>query len=143
VIASFQSAAQVTLIANAPYSQGNSYIIYGNDDTAAIQEAIDATKKIHPEGVRGLFTGNVFLPNASIISNTLLFQDKSILFYGNGWGTLMHDNGNPIPQPGSGLIWAGVAGLPMIHVKDSLNTRLSDFRLYGNNQRSRLVFAAK
>jgi hypothetical protein len=63
----------------------------------------------------------VDLPGLSVISSTLLFELKSVWIRGSGWGT----SG---VSAGSGFIWNGEAGVPMLRFEACYSARVSRLR---------------
>lgn len=129
-ILAYISATSVTLANNASTTVSGGKIIYGTNDTAAFQSAIDADSDLT---VSGLYGGQVYFDGSAIINASLVIKNKSIDFGGNGWGALSTDTSTPSTTPGAGLIWAGVADLPMIDVDRCLGSYIHDFRLFGNS----------
>lgn len=99
------------------------------DDTQAFQAAVDYVGGVS-YGNNG---GRIYVPEGTyVISDTILFRRKAIIFEGAGWG-------NPVsygPNPGRGtaIRWADGAGnKPMFEVQDSRGMAFRDFRMQGNN----------
>jgi hypothetical protein len=95
-----------------------------NDDTAAIQAAIDAlgdTSLAVRSGSR------LLIPGPCVISRTITIRRKSFILEGQGWGYRQDSN----PRR-SYIRWNGNAGLPMIRIQDVIGGLvLRDLKLLG------------
>ena len=103
-IASYVSTDQVTLTANAgtTLAAASATVIYGSDDTTAIQALITAG-------------GGGWVPNGwYMISTTLLFSVGNVALQGAGYGDL-HDTGTQIVAP-CRFTWMGALGGTMAKV---------------------------
>jgi len=102
---------------NLPASADSYTILYGTDDTAALQGAID-------RGGNGILdlTGSV------MIKGTLLFYDKTGRFEGLG----PRGDVTTRPPSGSNIIWAGPAGLPMVMLRNDTAMTLINLHFVGN-----------
>jgi len=94
--------------------------IYGHDDTAALQAAVNA-----------LSTGNaLFLDKTILIRDTIVFRNKS---GGEFRGVGMNGQVRQIPFAGSNIVWAGPAGKPMLKFENSAGMYIHDLHLVGNS----------
>ena len=91
------------------------------DDTVAIQAAIDHFT------ISGQINGGIiYLANSYAISNTLLFYNSSIDFYGQGFGAMQGSAKTYIR-------WIGTdPNAPMIRIQSSRAVKIRNLRLIGN-----------
>lgn len=104
VISGFTSATVVTLAATATTACTASDVLYGHDDTAAFQAALDAG------------TGPVYVPNGNYLITSLTVDTKTWLV-GAGWGAIVYQRGGTsghlITQANASTIQTGVYNIAL------------------------------
>jgi hypothetical protein len=92
------------------------------DDTIALQALIDAAGDTSTYRSSGVIT---LEPRTYRISDTIRVTRRSVILRGSGVAPT--DNG------GTTLLWAGLAGKPMLQLNQSMHSRIQDIRFGGNS----------
>lgn len=128
-IASINSTTSVTLAATASTTVSAKYFVWGTDDTANIQAAIDAMTSSSGSVRRG---GQVLIPKGCrcMVTGTIYVRRASGGISGAGWSDWT--TGNNLASFGSLLIWDGPSGSPMIQVEATSWFRFEGLAFIGN-----------
>ena len=94
------------------------------DDHSAIQAAIDSFKT--HTGTNLVHAGIVEITGGARINSTLLIEFNAVTLRGQGWGS------SSDPPFRSFLRWGGVAGKPMVLLRDTQGAGVEKIRLIGN-----------
>lgn len=89
------------------------------DDTQAYQDAIVSMQEVDSAYQ---FGGRLLVPGISVISDTLELRRFSGEMFGIGWGR----------QKGSGFLWEGPPGVPMLRIRECTGATFHKFRLSGH-----------
>lgn len=121
----FQANSNVVIKGQSPWVD---VVAFGADPTGVADSTIAIQAAINSFGTNNTMrSGRLLMNGGFVITNTLIFDRKSVEVMGAGWGS----STATLPG-GSYLKWNGPTNLPMIRVSRSYGFRLRDMRFIGN-----------
>lgn len=128
-IAAYISSTQVTVAAAASTTVSSAWVIWGTDDTGALQAAVDTMTS---GGVSPVRSGELLIPKGSrcMITGTVYFRKWAGALKGAGicdWAT-----GYSAGAYGSMLVWDGPSGSPMLQFEGVKFPRIENLGIIGS-----------